>query len=169
MQEDGSANACLAVHRSRLREAGGPDALLHRIAAETPALAARLEHGWGAIDAVANVPYGWRTGDTSAGLFRLGDQAAVIPSLAGEGIGIALASGYSGAQALVAGGPAGSVAWQRAFARAVARPVRNAGAIWSLADGDWTASLLPILTRIPGALAIAARATRVPTLDRRAA
>lgn len=168
-QEDGSANACMAVHRSRLHEAGSPDALLHAIAAEAPALAERLASGWGEIDAIANVPYGWRTAETTAGVFRLGDQAAVIPSLAGEGIGIAVASGLSSARALLANGAAGSVAWQRGFARTVAAPVRNAGLVWSLAEQRWSAPLLPLLARIPGALGAVAAATRVPMLDRSAA
>ncbi len=169
LQEDGSANACMAVHRSRLRAAGSPDALLHELAAASPALADRLAGGWGAIDAVANVPYGWRTRDTTAGIFRLGDQAAVIPSLAGEGIGIALASGLSGARALFDMGPGGSIAWQRQFARAVAAPLRHAGLVWSLADRRWAAPVLPLLARVPGALAAVATATRVPTLTRHAA
>lgn len=169
LQEDGSANACMAVHRSRLRAAGSPDALLRKLAVEAPALGDRLAGGWGAIDAVANVPYGWRTGGTTSGVFRLGDQAAVIPSLAGEGIGIALASGLSGAQALLGAGPAGATVWQRQFAHAVAAPLRNAGAIWSLADRRWSAPLLPLLARVPGALSTLAAATRVPALERRAA
>ena len=166
LQEDGSANACLAVHRSRLRGAGDPGALLREIAAEAPALAERLGsdrgRGWGTIDAVANVPYGWRATETSAGVFRLGDQAAVIPSLAGEGIGIAVASGHAAARALLARGPADSVAWQRGFARLVAAPVRNAGLVWSLAEQRWSAPLLPLLARLPWALGAIARATRVP-------
>ncbi len=169
LQEDGSANACMAVHRSRLRAAGSPDALLHELASASPALADRLSGGWGAIDAIANVPYGWRTGDTTPGVFRLGDQAAVIPSLAGEGIGIALASGLSSARAFLDMGPGGSTAWQRQFARAVAAPLRHAGLVWSLADRRWAAPVLPLLARVPGALAAVATATRVPTLTRRAA
>ncbi|WP_019515349.1 NAD(P)/FAD-dependent oxidoreductase [Sphingomonas sp. Mn802worker] len=168
LQEDGSANACMAVHRSRLRDAGSPEALLHEIAAEAPALADRLDAGrgadWGTIDAIANVPYGWRTGATTAGVFRLGDQAAVIPSLAGEGIGIAVASGWSSARALLAAGPLQAATWQRQFARTVTAPVRNAGVIWSLAEQRWSAPLLPLLARIPRALGAVAMATRVPAL-----
>jgi len=163
LQEDGSANACMAVHRSRLREAGDPAALLRDLMAKSPLLGERLAGGWGTIDAVANVPYGWRTGDTDAGVFRLGDQAAVIPSLAGEGMGIALASGRSAAQAMVADGAAGAAAWQHRFARGVAAPLRNAGAIWAIADHPRSAALLPLAARLPGALALMAASTRVPS------
>lgn len=164
LQEDGSTNACMAVHRSRLREAGSTEALLHDLARGSPQLADRLAGGWGSIDAIANVPYGWRTDRSDHGVFRLGDQAAVIPSLAGEGMGIALASGRRAAQAMIAHGPAGSGVWQRGFSRSVGAPLRRAGAIWAMADRPWTAALLPFAARVPGALAMVAAATRVPAV-----
>src|SRR3546814_2428459 len=93
-QEDGSGNLCLAVHKSRLDEAGGdPAALLRALGGALPHLGERLAHAdWSqAVDAIGHVPYGWRTADSAPALFRLGDQAGVIPSLAGEGMGLALA------------------------------------------------------------------------------
>ncbi|WP_447407143.1 hypothetical protein, partial [Clostridium perfringens] len=79
LQEDGSANLCLAVHRSRLAAAGSPAALLASLAAEAPVLAERLADLDDdlPIDAIANVPYGWRARGTEPGLYRLGDQAGV--------------------------------------------------------------------------------------------
>ncbi|WP_375271512.1 NAD(P)/FAD-dependent oxidoreductase [Sphingomonas sp.] len=165
LQEDGSANACMAVHRSRLREAGSPEALLRDLARGSPQLGDRLAGGWSSIDAIANVPYGWRTDQGYSGVFRLGDQAAVIPSLAGEGMGIALASGRAAAQAMIAHGPAGSGGWQRDFSRSISAPLRRAGAVWALADRPWTAALLPFAARVPGALAMIAAATRVPATE----
>ena len=38
MQEDGSANLCMAVHRSRLQEAGTPADLLAELGRAIPAL-----------------------------------------------------------------------------------------------------------------------------------
>ncbi len=163
VQEDGSANLCLAVRRSRLREAGSPDALLHAIAAEAPVFGDRLamrESGSG-IDAVANVPYGWRTREGVAGLFRLGDQAAVIPSLAGEGMGIAIASGCSAAIAHARGGAAASAEWQRRFARHAARPILVAGLVRDLAEGPRAERALPWLRRAPFLIQLVARATRM--------
>src|SRR3546814_6724983 len=91
LQEDGTANCCLAVHRSLLTEAGSPAALLDRLAARNPALGERLAwRGPAIIDAVANIPYGCRETCGAPGFFRLGDPAAVIPSLAGAGIGMAI-------------------------------------------------------------------------------
>ncbi|PAX07515.1 NAD(P)/FAD-dependent oxidoreductase [Sphingomonas lenta] len=163
VQEDGSANLCLAVRRSRLHEAGDPERLLQGIAAELPAFADRLDMRPDAAptDAVANVPYGWRATDGAAGLFRLGDQAAVIPSLAGEGMGIAVASGCSAAGAYLRGGADASVRWQCSFARRAARPVRVAGLVRDLAEGPVAAPALPWLGRVPGLLQMIARATRI--------
>jgi flavin-dependent dehydrogenase len=163
VQEDGSANLCLAVRRSRLREAGTPDLLLQAIALEAPAFGDRLamrETGSG-VDAVANVPYGWRMREGVAGLFRLGDQAAVIPSLAGEGMGIAIASGCSASAAYLRRGAGASAAWQRDFARDAARPIRVAGLVRDLAEGPIAARALPWLGRAPFLIRAVAHATRM--------
>jgi flavin-dependent dehydrogenase len=114
LQEDGSANVCLAVRKSLIGEAGAdPVELLARLAAAHPHFALRLEPGWreAPLDTIGSVPYGWSARDTEPGLFRLGDQAAVIPSLAGEGIDIALASGMAGKE----GTP--SARWSQACTR----------------------------------------------------
>jgi flavin-dependent dehydrogenase len=160
-QEDGSANLCLAVRRSRLAEAGDPRALLQQLGREHPRLGERLAFAdWSVpVDAIANVPYGWRQRHGAAGLFRLGDQAGVIPSLAGEGMGIALASGVSAAAAYAEGGPAAAIPWQPRFARATARPIGLATLIRDLAEGR----AAPAAVRLaPAALiGLVARATRI--------
>jgi len=167
VQEDGSANLCLAVRRSRLREAGGsPDALLATIGREAPAFGDRLAHRRAGYDAVSNVPYGWRATAGAAGLFRLGDQAGVIPSLAGEGLGIAIASGAAAAAAYGHGGAAAARAWQRDFARTTRRPILMAGMLRRLAESRPGAAVLPWAVRA-GLLGAAARATRVGEVARR--
>jgi flavin-dependent dehydrogenase len=137
LQEDGTANLCLAVRKSLLGDADGdPAALLANAAARHPHLALRLEPGWreAAFDTIGAVPYGWSAESTEAGVFRLGDQAAVIPSLAGEGIDIALASGIAAAEAWLAGGADAAPAYQQALHRRVKAPMLWAGAAWSLAE-----------------------------------
>ena len=137
LQEDGSANLCLAVRKSLLGEAAGdPAALLANLAAAQPHLALRLEPGWrdAAIDTIGSIPYGWSAESTEAGVFRLGDQAAVIPSLAGEGVDIALASGIAAAEAWLAGGADAAPAYQQALHRRVKAPLLWAGAAWGLAE-----------------------------------
>ena len=161
LQEDGSANLCMAVHRSRLQIAGSPNALLDQLGTELPALGERLasRDGMTSIDAVANVPYGWRAETGEAGLVRLGDQAACIPSLAGEGMGIALASGIAAASTYIRDGAAAMPAWQVAFAHRVRRPMQVAGALRSVAESRAAPPLLPFVS--PTLLRLMARMTRV--------
>ncbi len=163
-QEDGSVNLCLAVGRSRLAAAGNPAALLDRLGREHPTLGERMAFmaGDAAIDAVANVPYGWRVRDGRAGLFRLGDQAGVIPSLAGEGMGIALASGLAAAAAYRRGGAGAAATWQPRFARALARPLGVAGAVRRVAEGPAAAWLVGAAH--PALIRIIAHATRIGAL-----
>lgn len=163
LQEDGTANLCMAVRRARLTEAGGDrDRLLEALAGEAPSLGERLDGGEiVARDAVGHVPYGWRETGGIVGLFRTGDQAAVIPSLAGEGIGIALASGERAARGFLAGGAEAGENFQPAFAARVREPLAIAGAIARLAESRSGARLLTALARVPGAARLAARATRI--------
>jgi flavin-dependent dehydrogenase len=161
MQEDGTANLCMAVHRSRLQAAGSPAQLLEALGREMPALGewvALIEPN-ASIDAIANVPYGWRQRTGVDTIFRLGDQAGVIPSLAGEGMGIALASGVAAANAYVLGGPASAAQWQVDFARRLARPIGIAGIVRHIAESERAAWLLPFMR--PALIQVIANATRM--------
>jgi flavin-dependent dehydrogenase len=162
LHEDGSANLCLAVRKSRLGEAGGPRGLLEAIGREVPPLGDRLASLTEdtATDAIAAIPYGWRATDTLQGVYRLGDQCGVIPSLAGEGMGIALASGIAAGEAVLRSDDART--YQRVFARRIRRPIAIAGAILSAAERPLTAPMLVGLMRTaPGLATLVARATRV--------
>jgi flavin-dependent dehydrogenase len=158
LQENGLLNVCMAVHRSRMHAAGGPAALFRTLGDACPRLGERLaDWGGSAPEAIANVPYGWRAQSTTAGVFRLGDQAAVIPSLAGEGMGIAIAGGRAAAGAYLDGTAAER--WQPAFARTLARPMRAAGLLRRLAESDAAAALMPLIR--PGLIRFGANATRI--------
>lgn len=163
LQEDGSANICLALRKSRLtRAGGGPLDLLTDLAERSRAFCERWRHAPANphIDTIGSVPYGWIAHGTEPGLYRLGDQAAVIPSLAGEGMGIALASGRSAAQAYLTGRKAPD--WQRAFSRRAKRPVALAEAIWSAAETPVLARLgLAATAIIPALATMAMRASRI--------
>lgn len=164
LQEDGTANLCMAVRRERLAEAGSdPQAMLERLAAETPSLSERLDQTGDPVahDAVGLVPYGWCARQSETGLFRIGDQAAVIPSLAGEGIGIAIASGILAARAYTQGGPEAAPAYQRAFARRARRPLAVAGRLMRMAENPRTAGAAMRLARMPGLVAFLGRLTRI--------
>jgi flavin-dependent dehydrogenase len=161
VQDDGSVNLCLSVSRSRLKAAGGVEQLVGELRWELPSLRERLEQGEaGEWSAVAGVPYGWRAKATAPGVYRVGDQAAVIASLAGDGIAIALESGMAAAEALLSG--ASAPTYQSAFARQSAVPVRLAEALRKSAERPLPRAMLMGLVRaVPGAARLAARLTRV--------
>ena len=164
-QEDGAINLCLAVHKSRLNQADRwPAKLISQWANASGALAVRLGSpaDWGPVDAIANVPYGWRITAGTPGIWRLGDQAAVIPSLAGEGMGIALSSSISAAQAYLAG--QGAQSWQLASARKLAMPMAVAGAARAIAEHPrWNIRALRMMQAAPWVISLLARLTRVPS------
>jgi flavin-dependent dehydrogenase len=157
VQEDGATNLCLTVSRARM--AGKPEALLAELIAEAPLLGERIGTMPSQWDAVARVPYGWRARSTAPGRYRVGDQAAVIASLAGDGIAIALASGVAAARACLAGKSA--PAYQRDFARRSAQPIRVAEALRHLAARPLRRRLMMGLAGLPGLAKAAARLTRI--------
>ncbi len=165
LQEDGRANLCLAVRKSRLAEAGGkPDLLLRQLGDAVPGLGERLAflENVPDADAIASVPYGWRATQTVPGIFRLGDQAAVIPSIAGEGNGIAIASGIAAAAFWASGGRNAAPAYQADFARHTRRPVAVAKWLWERGETPWTAMLATrALNFAPFIAKSFARATRI--------
>lgn len=149
-QEDGSANICLALRKSMMAGVGGdPRALLDRLAAQHPQFGQRMAFAAPdlPIDSIGAVPYGWIARGTEPGLFRLGDQAAVIPSLAGEGLSIALTSGAMAARFWLDGGSGAAESYQRAIASAARRPVGVAKLIWETAESE---RLGPPLVRMAG-------------------
>ncbi len=108
--EANAANLSLVVSGDRLARAGGTwESLLASLQTECSALARRLA---GATSlrarplAISRLPYGFihapRDTDPLA-LYRLGDQAAVIPSLTGDGVALALHTARRGAEAFLAG------------------------------------------------------------------
>jgi menaquinone-9 beta-reductase len=164
INEMGVGNLCMAVRKSRLTGVGGdPTDLIAALAQENPALGERIAFAAsGKIDAISAVPYGWIARDTASGLFRLGDQAAVIPSLAGEGNGIALASGISAAEAWLRGGATAAPAYQVHFAKAAHRPVTTAMRLWHLGERPILGQMaVPIVALAPSIAAHFAGLTRI--------
>ena len=162
LQEDGAANLCLSVSAARFKAARGIGSLLEQLRDELPLLRERTQEGMdsAAWSAVSGVPYGWSAKGTADGCYRLGDQAAVIASLAGDGIGIALESGRHAAAAILAGTPA--AAYQAGFAKRAARPVAVAEALrWSAERPLPRATLMRLLGWFPGVARGAARLTRI--------
>ena len=161
LQEDGCANLCLSVSQARLKREGGVEGLIAALTDELPALAARMAEG-DAPDwlAVSGVPYGWRARETAPGLYRIGDQASVIASLAGDGIAIALASGIAAADALAAGTRAQD--WQQGWGARARRPLAVAERLrWAAERPAPRRALMRLLGWAPGLAAAAARLTRI--------
>lgn len=160
LQEDGRANLCLSLGPDRLRAAGGIAPAIASLEAQLPILRQRLSGaqagGW---QAIAGIAYGWRASGTQTGLFRIGDQAAVIASLAGDGIAIALASGAAAANALLANGPEGAGAFQEHFSKRSRRPLAIASALRAAAESPLARPLM--LGLAPFAAPLAARLTRI--------
>ncbi|HTU11656.1 MAG TPA: FAD-dependent monooxygenase [Allosphingosinicella sp.] len=158
LQEDGAANLCLSVAQRRM--AGGREAFLAMLMKEVPLLADRLggvpPADW---EAIAGVPYGWRARAVEPGLFRLGDQAGVIASLAGDGIAMALCSAAAAAHACLHGD--GAPAYQRAFAARARRPVAIAETLRHMAEAPVRRRLMLGLAGVPGLAKLAARLTRI--------
>lgn len=163
LQEDGSANVCLALRKSAFSEAGrDPWAVVQTLAGDNPYLAHRMAcaESRKPIDTIGAVPYGWIAQDTEAGIYRLGDQAAVIPSLAGEGMAIAVASGRAAAQSYLA--DCGASQYQRSFAKRAARPVSVAGLLWHMAETSGGALAMTAASRIfPKVADLAMRLSRI--------
>lgn len=85
--ENGAANLCLLVTRKRLHDCHGKwAALMNHMMRGSDYLAQRLEGSEPLLEkplAVSSIPYGLLQSHAKDGLWRLGDQAAVIPSFPG--------------------------------------------------------------------------------------
>ena len=161
---------CVLLPAARLRAVGGQwNNLLDALNDECPHLRERLAGASALLPrplAVAGLPYGYVYAPNrhdSPGLFRLGDQAAVIASLTGDGVALALASGRLAAQTWMGGGT--SARYHRHLRAALSGQLRLATAIhrvcltptlqpWvAVAGGQW-----------PSAIRMVVKATRANRL-----
>jgi flavin-dependent dehydrogenase len=164
LQEDRSCNVCLSVSARRMAGAGSIEALLSAVFTEAPLLAARidgqLQRRW---QAVAGIPYGWMARGTEPGVFRIGDQAGVLASLVGDGLGLALSSGISAAQALIDHGVEAAPQWQRRFSSAVRAPVAISALLRIAAARPLSRKLLmAAIGGVPRLASMSASLTRMP-------
>jgi menaquinone-9 beta-reductase len=130
--EDGIANLSLVVTQERFEQVGKSwDNLIEQIMRVCPSLADRLQDALPLFDkplSIFQIPYGFvhRPALTEPQrLFRLGDQTGVIPSFTGEGMSMALHSGYLAASTLLRHGCTGTE-FHRQMASDVRRQVRLA-------------------------------------------
>jgi len=165
--ENDRAILCLLVPARRYRQAGGNwDSLLDGLAGEAPHLTRRLAGATPCLArplAIAGTPYGHlhrSERHAPPDLFRLGDQACVVPSLAGDGMAIALQSAIAATTVWLGGGTAAD--YHAGFARKASAPLRFASLIHFASR---TPALQPVLAAAcrawPATLGLAARLTRV--------
>lgn len=162
MVDSGLANLCLLVDRARW---GGEWATVRAgLEREAPHLARRLDGAqecWERPLTIFRVPYGYvHAAPPQPGVFRLGDQAAVIPSFCGDGMAIALHSARLAADTVLAGQDAG--AYHRAIRRDAGPPVRLAYRLYRMSRSAPVRGLLVAACAAwPGLLRLGARITRV--------
>ena len=162
MVEHDTANLCLLVERARY--GGDWSALLGALTDEDAHLARRMEGAtacWDRPLTIARVPYGFvHAGADRPGVYRLGDQAAVIPSFCGDGMAIALHSAKLAATAVLAGQT--EAAYHRALRRDAGPPVRLAFGLYRLTRAPaLRTAVVRAAQAWPGLLASVARRTRV--------
>jgi menaquinone-9 beta-reductase len=103
--EQDTANLCLVVRRARLRQVGDWQGLMAALCEENEFVAERLSGAkavWERPLAISSIPYGY-VAEGDCGAWRVGDQAAVIPSFTGDGMAIALHSGALAAEMCMEG------------------------------------------------------------------
>jgi menaquinone-9 beta-reductase len=161
--EDDVANLCLVVRRSALRHLGGWPQLLASIQQGNCHLRQLLENGmplWPRPLAVSPIPYGYLVRE-SAGLWCVGDQAAVIPSFTGDGISIALHSATLAAQMFIAG--RSTADYNRALRNQLMRSMTLATWLSRAAvTGAGRTAALAALSLAPNAMRWVAASTRIP-------
>ena len=162
--EDGQANLCLLVQRAVFQRLGSQwSALLDQISKHAPHMAARLAGAsavWARPLSLSAIPYGYVRAHAPDNLWRLGDQSAVIPSLAGDGMSIALHSAQLAAETYRAGGTAEQ--FQRRLAHDVSRQVSLATLVSrSFVQPAFAPVLSAVACAWPGLLAKVATSTRV--------
>jgi flavin-dependent dehydrogenase len=165
--EHDRAVLCMLVPAARYRRAGSRwDTLLDDLSKEAPLLARRLAGATPCLDrplAIAGTPYGHlhrAVRHAPPDLFRLGDQACVVPSLAGDGMAIALHSAMAAASVWLGGGTATD--YHASFARQAGPPMRFASLMHFACRAPVAQPVVVAACRAwPAMLGLAAALTRV--------
>lgn len=103
--ENDVANLCFVIDERRMRKLGGWPELLRAVRKECAAIDRILLKGepcWPKPLAISQIPYGY-IAKASGGIWRVGDQAAVIPSFTGDGMSIALHSAELASEMFLSG------------------------------------------------------------------
>ncbi len=156
---------CATLSPALLRRCGGTwMSVLAHLLRSSPHLAARIDGATPLLPrplAISGVPYGFiHAGADAEALFRLGDQAAVIPSFTGDGMAIALWSGRAAAAAARDG--QGSAAYHRVLRQTLRGQIGIARALLRLGGvGVGQAAIFAAARMCPSVLPAIARLTRI--------
>lgn len=158
----GIMNLCLLVQQSALRRCNSQWTNLLRHLQQSSRYLSRCLAGSEALLekplALSSIPYGYLCPGAPDGLWRLGDQAAVIPSFSGDGISIALHSAYIAADHYLAGRTAD--AFQQQLCRQLQGSVNTATTVSRLMiKAPALAASIRFCPRILGGIS---RRTRIP-------
>jgi flavin-dependent dehydrogenase len=164
--ENGHANLCALISSEKLRALDGRwDALLEYMQAHSRHLASRLRGSIPQLSrpvALSCIPYGYCTdvgGSRDASPWRLGDQAAVIPSFCGDGMAIALYTANRAAQLFLGGSSVEE--YHSEVSRVFRRRLRTTALLSRVATSmPWLAYGLQLR---PSVLTEIFKATRLPT------
>lgn len=165
---DGAANLCAALSPGQGGALHDAAAFVALVAGGSPLGGTLLEGAAPLMQrplAVAGVPYGFLhrdPADADPALWRLGDQFAVIPSLLGEGMALAMAGGMAAAAAMLAGNSAPT--FHAAWRRRLAMPMRIAGLVGVLFQRR-PGLFAGVVAAAPGVARSVARRTRVIAAD----
>jgi flavin-dependent dehydrogenase len=138
--------------------------LIAAIRIASPILDARLGGAtpcWRRPLALASIPYGYVVPTAVDGPYRLGDQAAVIPSFSGDGMAIALHSARLATRCHLGGGHVAD--YQRRLARDLGHGMRLASLLSHALVRRPYQRIVEVAARMqPSLMARVASATRVP-------
>ena len=165
--ENGVANLCLTVTAERFEAAGRSWDGLFAALLDEPHLQRRFEGATPVLSrplSIAGTPYGFLHRDRPheiSPVFRLGDQAAVIPSFCGDGMAIALHSARLAAAAVAQGADPGL--YHARLRRGVGRQVAMATALHRLGEGSaGRGAVVTVASLAPRLLSLAASWSRIP-------
>jgi menaquinone-9 beta-reductase len=170
--ERGRAVLCLLVPSARWRSAGGRwDTLLHSLGRDAPHLRTRLGGATPCLErplAIARLPYGYlcQSGtpalraERSGRVFRVGDQACVVPSIAGDGVAVALHSARLAAEIWLGGGNANG--YEDGLVREFRARLRLASVIHhGCRVSAAQAAFMTVCRAVPAAMRVAATMSRL--------
>ena len=166
--ENGHANLCLLTDRAQFQHSGSSwDGLLRDLMRDSAHLRQRLHQATPLLErplTIYRVPYGFVHAPLTLdprNVYRLGDQAAVIPSFAGDGMAIALHSAALAVQSQRS--ELSAYQYHQRLRADVSAQVARASALYHF--GRWAPGrtlLIPIARAWPRAMQLAATLTRVP-------